>query len=97
MDFTDKHPAELHFNQMIKEVKSLLEKCENQFLDVDEKEVLKKELKPIKEKIFDLQIERLSNHINDRGKVENLLKEEEDLQREMTELTIRINKFLKVD
>ena len=97
MDLTDKHPAELHFHQMTKEVKSLLEKCENQFFDGDEKEVLKKELKPIKQKLFDLQMERFSKYINDRGKVENLPIEEEELQREMTELTIRINKFIQAD
>jgi hypothetical protein len=50
MNPTDKHPAELNFHQMIKEVKALLEKCENQFLDDD----LKNELKTIKQKLFDL-------------------------------------------
>ena len=66
-------------------------------LDGDEKEVLKKELKPIRQKLFDLQMERFSKYINDRGKVENLPIEEEELQREMTELTIRINEFLQAD
>jgi hypothetical protein len=45
---TEKHPAELHFHQMLKEIKSLLEKCENQFLDGEELEFLKKELTTIK-------------------------------------------------
>jgi hypothetical protein len=57
LDITEKHPAELHFHQMIKEVKSLLEKFENQFLDGDEKEVLTVELKKIKDRLFDLQME----------------------------------------
>jgi hypothetical protein len=50
LNITDKHPAELTFHQMIKEVKNLLEKCENHFLDDD----LKNELKTIKQKLFDL-------------------------------------------
>jgi len=93
MNLTDKHPAEFDFDKMIAEVKSLLEKCENQFIDAE----LKKELTTIKDKIFNLQIERLFNYINDKGKIENMPKEEEDLQREMTDLTIRIGKFLKTD
>jgi len=93
MDLTNKHPAELDFHKLIKEVKSLLEKCENQFLDDD----LKSELKTIRQKLFDLQMERLSNYINDRGKVENMPKEEEELQREMTDLTIRISSILSTD
>ena len=94
MSLIEKHPAELHFHQMIKEVKNLLEKCENQYLDGREKEVLTNELKEIKQKLFNLQMERFTKYINDRGKVENLSKEEEELQREMTELTTRINKIL---
>jgi len=39
-------------------------------------------------------MERFGQYIDDKGKVENMPKEEEDLQKEMTEFTIRINKFL---
>ena len=97
MDLTDKHPADFDFYKIINGVKSLLEKCENQFLDGDEKEVLKIEFKSIKQRLFDLQMERFSHYINDKGKVVNLPKEEEDFQREMTELSVRINKFLRTD
>ena len=38
MNLTEKHPAELTFHQMLKEVKNLIETCENQYLDGDEKE-----------------------------------------------------------
>jgi cell fate (sporulation/competence/biofilm development) regulator YlbF (YheA/YmcA/DUF963 family) len=93
MNLTEKHPAELDFHKMIKEVKNLLEKCENQFLDGE----LKKELGRIKQKLVDLQMERFTQYINDKGKVENLPKDEEDLQREITDLTVRINKFLQTD
>ena len=94
MNLTDKHSAELTFHQTIKEVKTLIEKCENQFLDGEEREVLTRELKEIKKKLFDLQMERFSAHINDRGKVENLPIDEEELQREMTELQLRIDRVI---
>ncbi len=79
---------------MLKEVKSLLEKCENQFLDGEEREFLKKELTTIKQKLFDFQMERFTPYINDRGKVENLPKEEEIIQRQMTDLLQRINALI---
>jgi hypothetical protein len=78
MDLNDKHPAELDIHNMIKEVKSLLRKCKNQYIDED----LEMELRKMKDRIFDPQKERLSNYINDRGKVENMPKNEEELQRE---------------
>jgi cob(I)alamin adenosyltransferase len=93
VNLTDKHPAELDFQKMIKEVKSLLEKCENQFLDGD----LKKELTAINKKLFDLQMERFTQYINDNGKVENMPMYEEAMQREMTDLTIRISKLLNTE
>ena len=83
--------------KMIIDVKNLLEKLENKFIDGNEKEVLKIELKDIKQRLFDFQIERFANYINDRGKVENLPKEEEKIQREMTDLTERINNFVHAD
>jgi hypothetical protein len=61
---------------MLKEVKNFLEKYENKFLEEEEKLVLKKELKRVNQRLFDLQIERFSAHIDERGKVENLPKEE---------------------
>jgi hypothetical protein len=79
---------------MIKEVKNLLEKCENQFFDGEEKEVFKVELKKINDRLFDLQMERLTQYINDKVKVENLPDDEKKLQKEMTDLTVRINKFI---
>ena len=94
MDLTDKHPAEFDFQKMIKEVKNFLEKYEDKFLDRDEKEVLKEKLKPINEKLFELQMERFGQYINDKGKVENLPVEEEKIQREMTDLIMRLNKFI---
>ncbi len=94
MDISDKHPVELTLHQMIKEVKNLLEKYENQYLDGEEREVLTKEFNDIKQKLFDLQMKRFTQYINDRGKVENLPKEEERLQKGMTDLTMRINKLL---
>ena len=42
-------------------------------------------------------MERFGQYINDEGKVENMPKEEEDLQREMTDHILRINKFLQAD
>ncbi len=94
MDLTDKHPAEFDFHNMIKEIKNFLEKFEDKFVDGDEKEVLKIELEKIKERLFDLQMERFAKYINDRGKVENMPDDEKKLQKEMTELTVRINKFI---
>lgn len=94
---TEKHPAELDFHKMLEEVKSFLEKFEDKFVDGDEKEVLMIELKKIKERLFDLQMGRFAKYINDRGKVENMPVEEEKIQREMTDLITRINKFLHAD
>ena len=94
MDLTDKHPAELDFHKMLEEVKSFLEKFEDKFVDGDEKEVLKIELEKVKQRLFDLQMERFAKYINDRGKVENMPDEEKKLQKEMTDLTVRINKFI---
>ena len=96
MDLTDKHPAELDFHKMLEEVKSFLEKCENQFNEEEEKEILKIELQKIKQRLFDLQMERFTQYINDRGKVENMPAEEEKIQREMTDLITKINKFIHV-
>ena len=91
---TEKHPAELDFHKMLEEVKNFLEKYENKFVDGDEKEVLKIEIEKIKERLFDLQMERFAKYINDRGKIENMPDEEKKLQKEMTDLTVRINKFI---
>ncbi len=95
MDLTDKHPAELDFHKMLEEVKSFLEKFEDKFVDGDEKEVLKIELEKIKERLFDLQMERFAKYINDRGKVENMPVDEENLQRDMTRIQMRINTLLR--
>ena len=80
MDLTDKHPAELDFHKMLEEVKSFLEKFEDKFVDGDEKEVLKIELDKVKQRLFDLQMERFAKYINGRGKVENMPVDEENLQ-----------------
>jgi len=72
MDLMDKHPAELEFHQLLIEVKNLLEKCENQYFEGEEKEVFKVELKKINDRLFDLQMERFTQYIDDKGKVENL-------------------------
>ena len=95
MYLTDKHPAELDFHQMIKEVKTLLEKCKNHFLDGEERKYLNKELGTIKQKLFDLQMKRFSQYINDRGKVENMPENEEKIQREMTELQQRVDYLIQ--
>ena len=81
MNTSDKHPAELDFNKMIQEVKSLIEKCENQYIDSDERDILRGGMEQIRQKLFNLQIERLSAYIDDRGKIQNLPKEEETLLR----------------
>ena len=55
---------------------------------------MKIELEKIKQRLFDFQMKRFTPYINDRGKVENIPDEEKELQKEMTDLTVRINKFL---
>ena len=97
MDLTNKHPAELDFHKMLEEVKNFLEKFEDKFIEEEEKELLKTELKKINERLFDLQMERFAKYINDRGKVENMPDEEKKLQKEMTDITVRINKFIHAD
>ena len=62
---------------MIREIKSLLERCENQYIDSAERDSLRGGIEEIRNKLFNLQITRLSNHINDKGKIQNLPKEEE--------------------
>jgi hypothetical protein len=96
MNLTDKHPAELDFHRVIDEVKSLLEKCESQYLDGDDRERIFNELKTIKDKLFNLQMERFTRFINDRGKVEGMPEDEEKLQREMTGLTVRIGRPIQL-
>ncbi|MHA2274717.1 MAG: hypothetical protein ACXAC2_03070 [Candidatus Kariarchaeaceae archaeon] len=71
---------------MIKEVKLLLERCESQYLDSSERDNLRGGMESIKKKLFDLQIESLSTHIDEKGRILNLPKEEELLQEEMTDL-----------
>ncbi|MHA2277183.1 MAG: hypothetical protein ACXAC2_15520 [Candidatus Kariarchaeaceae archaeon] len=82
---------------MIKEVKFLLERCAGQHLDSNDGDALREGIAEIKQRLFNLQMERLSNHINEKGKLDKMPKEEEDLQREITGLTVRINKFLYAD
>jgi cell fate (sporulation/competence/biofilm development) regulator YlbF (YheA/YmcA/DUF963 family) len=94
MNPSDHHPAEIEFRNMLTEVRQLIEKYEDKFLDGDEKEVLKKELKPIKQRLFDLQMERFSQYINDRGKVENMPEDEVRLQKAITDLTTRISRLI---
>ena len=95
MNLSDKHPAEIDFRNMFTEVQELIEKYENKYVDGEEKLYLKSELKKINQSLFDLQMERFTQYINDRGKVENLPKDEEILQREMTDLGIRINEIIE--
>ncbi len=95
MKLSDKHPAELDFHKMLEEVKNFLEKYENKFIDGDEIEVLKIELEKIKERLFGLQMERFAKYINDRGKIENMPVDEENLQRDMTRIQMRINTLLR--
>ena len=84
------HPAELDFHQMLKEVKNFLEKYENRFLDREEWEILRQELTKINQRLFELQMKRFSQYINDKGKVENLPEAEVALQKEMTDLQMRL-------
>ncbi len=91
---SDKHPAEIDFRIMLTEVRKFIEKYENKFLDDDEKEALKKELKPIHDRLFELQMERFTQHINEWGKVKDMPEDEEKLQKEMTDLLVRINELI---
>ncbi len=42
-------------------------------------------------------MQRFTQYINDKGKVENMPDDEMKLQKEMTDLTVRINKFIHAD
>ena len=95
MNLSDKHPAEIDFRTMLTEVRKFIEKYENKFLDGDEKEVLKKELQPIHDRLFELQMERFTQHINEWGKLDEMPEDEEKLQKEMTDLVVRNNKLIE--
>jgi glucan phosphorylase len=86
---SNKHSAVLDFSKLIKEVKRLIKKCKNEYFD----EELRIELRTITQKLFDLQIKRLSAYINDRGKIKNMPKHEEDFQKEITNFTMKISKL----
>ena len=95
MNLSDHHPAEIEFRNMLTEVKLFIEKYENKFLDGDEWEVLKKELTKINQRLFELQMERFTQYINEWGKLDDVPEDEEKLQREMTDLGIRINELIE--
>ena len=94
MNFENKHPAEIQFQHMLEEVRKFIDKYEDRYLEGEEKQALHEALNHINERLSDLQSERFRQYINEWGKVENMPKEEEMIQREMTDLYIRINKIL---
>ena len=94
MKVLNHHPSEIEFRKMLDEVRQFIEKYENRFVDGDEWEVLKKELTKINQRLFELQLERFSQYINDKGKVENLHEDEVALQKDMTDLQIRLKMLI---
>jgi len=90
MDLKDKHLAEEELQNLINEVKSLLDKCEIQYIADSEIE----DLKYIRKKIFDLEMKRLSTFINKYGKLDPMPADEEKLLREMSDLLLRMNKII---
>ena len=90
MDLKDKHPAEEELQNLINEVKSLLGKCENQYIAASDIE----DLKYITNKIFDLEMKRLNTYINNYGKLDPMLEDEEKLLKEMSDLVLRMNKII---
>ena len=72
MNLTDKHPAELSFHKMITEVRSLLEKCENQYLDSDDRDTLREASSGLNARDNLLTPSLLPQ--SNRGKVQNLPK-----------------------
>ena len=94
MNLSDHHPAEQGFRNILDEVRTLIDKYDSKYLDGDDKELLICSLTEIRDKLFDLQMQRFSAYINERGKVENLPEYEEKILREMNKLQERINKII---
>ena len=94
MILSDNHPAEQDFQNMLDEVRKLIDKYDSKYLEGDEKELLIHALTEIRDQLFELQMQRFSAYINERGKVENLPEHEIKIMKEMNELQERINKSI---
>ena len=97
MNLSDKHPAEIEFRNALDEIRALLIKYENKYLDGEDKDFLIISLKQVRDRLFDLQMERFGQYINEKGLVENLPAEEEKLQKEMKALQDKIDRFIMGD
>ena len=94
MTLSDHHPAEQDFRNMLAEVWKLIEKYDDKYMDGEDKELFIRSLTEIRDKLFDLQMQRFSAYINEHGKVENLPEHEIKIMKEMNELQERINKII---
>jgi hypothetical protein len=95
--FNEIHPAALAFNNMLTEVRQFVEKYEERYIESEDMEIVRDGLELINQRLFDLQMERFSVYINERGNLNQMPEDEETLLREMTDLTVRINKLLHDD
>ena len=95
MTLSNHHPAEQDFRNMLDEVWKLIEKYDRKYFDGEDKEHLVKSLTEIRHKLFELQMQRFSAYINDRGKVENLPEHEIKIMKEMNQLQERINQIIE--
>ena len=94
MNLSDHHPAERDFRIMLDEVWKLIDKYDGKYFDGEDREYLIHTLTEIRDKLFELQMQRFSAYINERGKVENLPEYEVKILKEMNQLQDRINKII---
>ena len=97
MSLSDKHPAEITFRNALDEIRALLNKYENKYLDGEDKDFLIISMKQVRDRLFDLQMERFGQYVNEKGQVENLPADEEELQKEMIALQDKIDRFIMGD
>ena len=94
MNLSEHHPAEQNFRNMLNEVRKFIDKYAGKYLDGEDKDLLVSSFSWIRDKLFELQMQRFSAYINERGKVENLPEYEVKILKEMNQLQDRINKII---
>ena len=90
MNLTDKHPAEIDFLTLIEQFRELVDKLEKKYVDSSEKE----DLERVHKKLNDMQMKRFSAYINHHGKLENIPKVGENIQKEITDLLGRLDNII---
>jgi len=91
MEIPGNHLPETEIFKLLYQIRGLIEKYENDFIDGIGIEKLIR----IRHKLFDLQMQRFSTYIDEIAQSTKMPEEDDKLQREMMNLMVRLNDMIE--